>query len=186
MQRSLQKSNHRCIFNPDSIMAGTNTFPVLLIPIQPNLLFFCCRLGMHITTPCVWRRFSQGQAVGDNRPCGNYLCQNSLPSSHLNECLAQTCCSVNWAYGMLWERSPLTINKLIIFMIVLILYHMIVLIKYHIPVRTAKWNGVNFNILFLSQTFNFFQNQTATGIWFSISQYIQCLYVLETESFLKP
>lgn len=124
-------------------------------------------------------------SCGRYRPCGNYLCQNSLPSSHLNECLAQTCCSVNWAYGMLWERSPLTINKLIIFMIVLILYHMIVLIKYHIPVRTAKWNGVNFNILFLSQTFNFFQNQTATGIWFSISQYIQCLYVLETESFLK-
>lgn len=96
----------------------------------------------------------------------------------MNVCLAQSC-SVNWAHGMHWELSLLTINnhfKDCLFF---------VLAMYHIPVYTAKRNGVDFNILLLSQSFNFFQNQIATGIWFSISQYIQCLYTLETESFLK-
>lgn len=79
------------------------------------------------------------------RPCGNSLCQNNLPHSIL---VAQT-----------------SDNKGVI----LKDFFFVVSAKCHIPVCTAKTNGVDFNSLFLYQFFNFFQNQTAAGGWFSIS-----------------
>lgn len=55
----------------------------------------------------------------------------------------------------------------------------------HTPVWAVKWNGVDYNRLFLHKHFYFFENQAAAGVWFSISQNIQGLDTLKARSSLK-